>query len=133
VNGLIVAVDVLLVVLLARAIPRGVSPASATFDWAWALAVTAIPLLSPLTEEHHLVVLLFPLVLLLLARGDMFPLSMENCLLLVSIVLLGSRYSLERFPAFHEGLPSLLAGGKLVGTCCLAWLLTRVLREHTQA
>ena len=130
--GLTLAADAILVVIFARAIPRGVSPASPTFDWAWALVVTAVPLLSPLTEEHHLTVLLLPLALLLLARWDMALLSAESGLLLASVLLLGSRYSLERFPVFHAGIPSLLAGGKLVGTLCLAWLLTRVLRESAR-
>jgi hypothetical protein len=132
-DGLTLAVDAILVVVFARAIPRGVSPASAAFDWAWALVVTAIPLLSPLTEEHHLTVLLLPLALLLLARWDMPLLSAESGLMLASVLLVGSRYSLERFPVFHEGIPSLLAGGKLAGTLCLAWLLTRVLKQPAQA
>jgi hypothetical protein len=132
-DGLTLAVDALLVVLFARATPRGMSPASSTFDWAWAVVVTANPVLSPLTEEHHLAVLLFPLAMILLARWDMALLSVESGLLLASVLLLGSRYSLERFPVFHEGIPSLLAGGKLAGALCLAWLLTRVLREPAQA
>ena len=131
-DGLTLVVDALLVIVFARAIPRRVSPASPTFDWAWALVVTAVPLLSPLTEEHHLAVLLLPLALILLARWDMALLSVESGLLLASVLLLGSRYSLERFSVFHEGIPSLLAGGKLVGAFCLAWLLTRVLREPAQ-
>lgn len=132
-GGLTLAADGLLVVVLARAVPRGVSPGSAGFDWAWALAVTAVPLLSPLTEEHHLTVLLLPLALLLLARWDLPLLSPESGLLLASVLLLGSRYSLERFPVFHEGIPSLLAGGKLAGTLCLAWLLARVQSEPARA
>jgi hypothetical protein len=131
-DGLTLVADAILVVIFARAIPRGASPATPTFDWAWALVVTAVPLLSPLTEEHHLTVLLLPLALLLLARWDMALLSAESGLLLASVLLLGSRYSLERFPVFHAGIPSLLAGGKLVGTLCLAWLLTRVLRESAR-
>jgi hypothetical protein len=132
-DGLTLAVDAILVVIVARAIPRGVRPDSPVFDWAWALVVTAIPLVSPLTEEHHLTVLLLPLALLLLARWDMPLLSAESGLLLASVLLLGSRYSLERFPVFHAGIPSLLAGGKLVGALCLAWLLTRVLKQPAQA
>jgi len=132
VTGLTLVADVLLVVVFARAIPRGVSSASPALDWAWALAVTAVPLLSPLTEEHHLVVLLFPLALLLMTRGETDLLSMENLLLLGSVLLLGSRYSLERFPVFHEGMLSLLATGKFVGTLCLAWLLTRLLRAQAR-
>jgi hypothetical protein len=133
VHGLTLALDAFFLVVFARAIPRGVSVASPAFDWAWALAVTAVPLLSPLTEEHHLVILLFPLTLTLLARGDADLFSRESLLLLGSVVLLASRYSLERFPAFHQGVPSLLATGKLVGTLCLAWLLTRLLRATVQA
>jgi hypothetical protein len=132
-DGLTLAVDGILVVIVAQAIPRGVRPDSSAFDWAWALVVTAIPLVSPLTEEHHLTVLLLPLALLLLARWDMPLLSAESGLMLASVLLLGSRYSLERFPVFHAGIPSLLAGGKLAGTLCLAWLLTRVLREASRA
>ena len=132
-DGLTVTLDALLVALVARAIPRRVAPASSTFDWAWALVVTAIPLVSPLTEEHHLVVLLLPLALILLSRWDMEVLSGESALLLGSVLLVGSRYSLERFPAFHQGALSLLATGKLVGTACLAWLLIRLLRESSTA
>lgn len=131
-DGLTLAVDALLVVIFARAIPRGVSPASSAFDWAWALVVTAIPLLSPLTEEHHLVVLLFPLALLLMARWDVEVLSTEGFLLLGSAFLLASRYSLERFPIFHEGIFSLLATGKVLGVACLAWLLTRAIRQPSE-
>jgi hypothetical protein len=132
-DGLTVAADALLVVLFARAIPRGAPPASLAFDWAWGLAVTAIPLLSPLTEEHHLVVLLFPLTLVLMANGETrFP-STESVLLLVSILLLGSRYSVERFPFFQQGVPALFATGKLLGTACLAWLLTRLARRAAPA
>ena len=132
-DGLTLALDALLVVLFARAIPRRVTPDSPAFDSAWALAITAIPLISPLTEEHHLVVLLLPLALILLAKWDQDLLSAESAVLLASVLLLGSRYSLERFPAFHEGVLSLLATGKLVGVLCLAWLLTRLLREPARA
>jgi hypothetical protein len=132
-DGLTLAVDAILVVIFARAIPRGVSPASSAFDWAWALVVAVIPLLSPLTEEHHLVVLLLPLALILMARSEMDLFSVESFLLLGSVLLLGSRYSLERFPAFHEGILSVLATGKLLGTLCLAWLLTRLVRRPAQS
>lgn len=132
-DGLTLAVDALFIIVFARAIPRGVSAASPAFDWAWVLVVTAVPLLSPLTEEHHLVVLLFPLALILLARWDMPLWSVDGGLVLASAILLASRYSLERFPVFHDGIPSLLAGGKLLGTICLAWLLTRLLRRCAQS
>ncbi|MGH7378503.1 MAG: hypothetical protein ACREKK_13945, partial [Candidatus Methylomirabilales bacterium] len=103
-------------------------PDSATADWAWGLGLTAVPLLSPVTEEHHLVVLLLPLMLLLLAEpwGRMGP--RDQILLVGSALLLGSRYSLEQFPAFHQGALSLLATGKILGVAGLAWALVRRLR-----
>jgi hypothetical protein len=121
-----------LLVVIARTIPRRVAATTARFDCAWGLVVAAVPLLSPLTEEHHLVVLLFPLALLLTARGETDLWSVESALLVGSVLLLGSRYSLERFPAFHEGALSLLATGKLVGTLSLAWLLARLLRAESR-
>jgi uncharacterized membrane protein len=85
-----------------------------------------------LTEEHHLVVLLLPLTLLLLAEPVSARRSLEVGALAVSIVLLGSRYSFERFELFHQGLLSLLTTGKLLGVVGLVWILIRRLR-HTGA
>jgi hypothetical protein len=118
---LTLSIDGAILAACGRAIPRTLPPASPSLDWSWALGVTAIPLLSPLTEEHHLVVLLFPLALLLLARPEANASATNGCVLLASVLLLGSRYSLERFPVFHQGIPSLLATGKLLGVAGLAW------------
>jgi N-acetylglucosaminyl-diphospho-decaprenol L-rhamnosyltransferase len=109
---------------------RGVrtAPGRPAFDWAFGLAVAAVPLTAPFAEEHHLVVLLLPLALLLLAP-DAGPRA--SAALVVAAVLLGARYSLERFPDAHAGLPSLLAAGKTAGIALLAWLLARRLREAT--
>ncbi len=127
-KGLTLAADAVLVVLFARAVRRPVPPDSSQADWAWALGVTAVPLLSPLLEEHHLVVLLLPLAMLVLAEPEA-PMRTGDAVLLVgSILLLASRYSLEQFPAFHQGPLSLLATGKLLGVAGLAWALMRRLR-----
>jgi hypothetical protein len=126
---LTLAVDGALLVVLGRTIPRSAPSASPALDWAWALGVTAIPLLSPLTEEHHLVILLFPLSLLLLKFSEGRNSSADMLLLLVIVLLLGSRYSLEQFPVFSRGVLALLATGKLFGTACLAWLLMRMVRK----
>jgi len=89
-------------------------------------------LLSPLTEEHHLVVLLLPLTLLVVDRTDP-PLRPRDVVMLVaSILLLGSRYSFERFPAFHQGILSLLMTGKLLGVIGLTWVLASRLRAQSQ-
>lgn len=117
----------------ARAIPRSSSPTSPILDWEWGLGVTAIPFLSPLTEEHHLAVLLFPLALLLLTDSEEERFSADMLVLLAGVILLGSRYSLERFPAFHHGLLSLFGTGKLFGVAGLAWILLRRTRESLPA
>jgi GT2 family glycosyltransferase len=115
-----------LLLVIARVL-RGRTAADApAFDWAFGLAVVAIPLLSPVTEDHHLVALLLPLVLLVLASDTT---ASRGAVLVATVVLLGARYSLERFPALHAGLPSLLMAGKTVGLALLAWLLARRLRE----
>ena len=77
--------------------------------------------------------LLFPLTLVLMSRWDRELLSVESALLLGSVILLGSRYSLDRFPLFHQGVPSLFATGKLLGAVCLAWLLTRLISNRAQS
>ena len=127
-DGLWLACGVGILFLAARAIPRPLPSSSPALDWAWGLGLTAILLLSPLTEEHHLVVLLLPLTLLLLDESHAPLPAREMAALIGSVLLLGSRYSLEQFPAFHHGALSLLMTGKLVGVMGLAWVL--VLRLH---
>ena len=105
------------------------APGTPAFDWAFGLAVAAVPLVAPFSEEHHLLVLLLPLALLVLAP-DASPRA--SVALAAAAVLLGARYSLERFPALHAGLPSLLLTGKTAGAGLLAWLLARRLREATR-
>ena len=126
--ALTLALDAVLLVVFARAIPRPTPAGSPTMDWAWGLGLTAIPLLSPLTEEHHLVVLLLPLTLLLLAEHETSLPRIDQALLLGGILLLASRYSFERFPAFHQGPLTLLATGKILGVAALAWTLVRRLQ-----
>jgi len=105
------------------------APGTPAFDWAFGLGVAAVPLVAPIAEEHHLVVLLLPLALLVLAP-DASPRA--SAPLVVTAVLLGARYSLERFPALHAGVLSLLLTGKTVGVGLLVWLLARRLREMTR-
>jgi hypothetical protein len=126
VEALALAVGLAVAVAVARALSPGATPGTPAFDWAFGLALATALLVSPLTEEHHLVVLLLPLSLLVLAPD---PPGRGTAALVVAAVLLGARYSLERWPALHAGVPSLVMTGKLAGTVLLAWLLTRRLRE----
>ncbi len=115
-----------------RTIPHPLLPRPSAVDWAWGLGLCVMLLLSPLTEEHHLVVLLLPLTLLVLDRTDPPLRPRDVAVLVASILLLGSRYSFERLPAFHQGMLSLLMTGKLLGVIGLIWVLAGRLRAQLQ-
>jgi hypothetical protein len=100
--------------------------------WAWATAVAALPLVSPLTEEAHLVVLLLPL-LIVLGRVERLVTPGDLALAGAAAVLLASRYSVESFPAFRWGLPSLAYGGKTLGVAALAVAAARLGRTAEAA
>jgi hypothetical protein len=127
-NGLAALLAVALLILAGRNIPRSAAPPSPAGDWSWSLALVGIPLISPFAEEHHLVILLLPLALLLLDESGGMASVGEQALLMLCLVLLATPYSLDRFSIFHQGLPSLLANGKLLGVGTLAWILIRRLR-----
>ncbi len=124
----LLAVGILLIGV-AWCVPRSKAAAPSVLGWVWGLGLVAMVFISPLTEEHHLVMLLFPLAVLLLNEpyGRWEPL--DWWLLVVSVLLVGSLYSLEQFPIFHRGALSLMMGGKLVGAWCLGWLLQRRIRD----
>jgi hypothetical protein len=127
-DGLTLALALTLLVVFGRSIPRSVPADSRSLDWSWGLGVTAVLLLTPLMSEHHLVVLLFPLCLLLRSEPDAPLPRWDQILLVTGVLLLASRYSLERFPAFHAGALSLLTTGKLLGVAVLAWILVQRLK-----
>jgi len=117
-----------ILLVLVRAIPRSIPQDAQKVDWVWSAGLCAMLLVSPLTEEHHLVVLLFPLLRLLCA--DVHLRAGELPLALGAMILVGSRYSFERFPVLHEGPLSLLTTGKLLGVVALLWLLVRRLQAR---
>ena len=127
-NGLTLILALALVVGLVRATSPPVPPDSPSTDWTWGLGLVALLLLSPFTAEHHLVILLLPLTLLLLTEPDPPFGRWDYALLLGGALLLASRYSLDQFPAFHQGMLSLVAAGKTLGVAALGWLLARRLR-----
>jgi GT2 family glycosyltransferase len=129
VEPLALGASVAIVGAVAYALRGRPEPGTPAFDRAFGLAVAAVPLVAPIAEEHHLVVLLLPLALLLLA-ADTTPWA--RVALIAAAVLLGARYSLERVTALHAGAPSLLLTGKLAGVAILAWLLVPRAGEATR-
>jgi len=123
--------DALLLLFFSRILPRTAPAVSSAMQWSWGLGLSAILLLSPLTEEHHLVLLLLPLTLLILSEPASNPADL--ILLVLAVLLLGSRYSFEQFSTLHAGWPSLLMTGKLLGIMTLTWLLIRRLRHAGRA
>lgn len=86
-----------------------------------ALVICLILLVSPVTEEHHLVFMFIPFVALL-HDGNLTARS--GWVLTAAFCLISVRYSLNRFPFFQSGLPALLNAAKLLGVG-LVWHLTR--------
>jgi hypothetical protein len=128
-NGLTLVVNLAVVLGLAWALPRRVPGDSRTMDWAWGLGLVGLLLLSPMLEEHYLVILLLPVTLIVLCASDDAVGTGDRVLLVASLLLLGVPYSLMRFAAFQSGPLALAASGKLAGVLGLAWLLVRLLRR----
>ena len=129
-DGLALAVDLVIVLAFARIVPRRVAGGCRAFDWAWGLGLCATLLLSPMLEEHYVVVLLLPVALLVLHAVDEPVRAGDRALLLAGLLLLGTPYSLMRFASFQSGPLALLASGKMLGIAALAWLLARLLRRE---
>ena len=98
----------------------------------WMLALAALPLASPLAEENHFVVQLIPL-LFVLTRALDFRTTAERVMVLVGILLLASRYSLEGFTALSTGIPALAQTGKIAGIAVLTVLTARLVRRRSVA
>lgn len=99
---------------------------------AWTAALAAMPLMSPLTEEHHLVVSLIPL-LFAISRVATRAEAADVGLLAGATALLAGRYSLESFPFFATGVASLATAGKAVGAGLLLAVIVRLARAPEPA
>jgi hypothetical protein len=115
-------------VVIALTVPRSSARVPSASARVWGLGLVAMVFISPLTEEHHFVTLLFPLLWLVLDEQDGRWELLDWWLIVASVLLMGSLYSLAQFPEFHRGVPSLLMEGKLLGAGCLGWTLQRRLR-----
>jgi glycosyl transferase family 87 len=97
----------------------------------WSLALCALPLVSPLTEEHHLAILLLPLLFAVARLDDATP--SDVALVAAAAVLLGGRYSFESVPALASGPGALAYGAKAAGAVVLGTLMARMLRRLPRA
>jgi GT2 family glycosyltransferase len=99
-----------------------------TADAQWALALTSVILVSPMLEEHHFVLLLFPIAVVLLQPApERASGPADAALALGAILLLASRYSVVRFET-SGSLVAVLLAGKWLGAAALAWVLARRIR-----
>ena len=114
-----------------RYIPRGAVP-GVTGVYEPMLATALILLVTPFTEEHHLVILIpafcivFFDVLKQKDRGDLFLYG-------ISFFLIALKYSMNQFPAFHSGFLSLFSMGKLFGIVILCILMIKVVNRYNKS
>jgi hypothetical protein len=115
-------VNAVVLAVVGRAMLRR-SPDAA--DWQWGLALTSVILVSPMLEEHHVVLLLLPLGLVLLRPAPPGAAGFaDTALVLAATLLLASRYSAVRFEA-TQLLVVLSLAGKWLGAAALAVALVR--------
>jgi hypothetical protein len=112
---------VLLAAAVAAVVLRATRPPlaadAATTAQAWSVAIAALPLAAPLTEEHHLALLLLPLLWAVAQAPRLSPAWQGG--LVAASVLLASGYSLDGFRAFDHGVLSLAHAGKAAGAALL--------------
>jgi hypothetical protein len=94
---------------------------------AWSVALCALPLVSPLTEEHHLAILLLPLLFVVARLEEASAADVVRVAL--AAVLLGGRYSVESFPSLASGPGALAYGAKATGAAILGVHAIRLLRR----
>jgi hypothetical protein len=92
----------------------------------YASVISLIVLISPLTEEHHLIFTLVPFIALIF-YADHAP--QDIALLVTTFSLIMVRYSLVTFGYFNTGIFSLFASAKIIGILLLWWLTLRSIRR----
>ena len=92
------------------------------------LGLTLIPLISPFTEEHHLVVILLPLVLTALDLHTARP-TMQACYV-AALVLIASPYSWNRFALKSSPFLMPLLSAKIFGVLLLLFALAHVAAQQ---
>jgi len=111
----------LLVVTYVKVVRR--SPVASSVGFNLCLCLTF--LISPLTEEHHLLILVLPFAAAILYHR---PGRLSIMLIVTAFLLVNVRFSLSRFPLFQEGPLALFAFGKTFGMGLLWYELLRCLK-----
>ncbi len=79
-------------------------------------------LVSPLTEEHHLLILALPFAVTIVRHDQK---RFASALIIVAFLLVNVRYSVAQFPLFHMGPLAVFAFGKTLGILLLWFTLLR--------
>lgn len=95
-----------------------------TYDYF--LVILLMFLITPFTEEHHLT-LIIPVFCMLFFDVIRKRNLADAVLYLLSFLLIGLKYSLNSFPAFHAGFLSLFSMGKFYGIVILYILTMRIM------
>ena len=111
----------LLIATYVRAAGRTSGASSAGFCLCLCLAF----LVSPLTEEHHLLILALPFAAIIVKHSQG---RWSVALIITAFLLVNVRYSLTRFPMFDSGPLAVFAFGKTFGVGLLWYELLRCLK-----
>lgn len=111
----------LLIATYVRAAGRTSGASSAGFCLCLCLAF----LVSPLTEEHHLLILALPFAATIVKHSQG---RLSVALIITAFLLVNVRYSLTRFPMFDSGPLAVFAFGKTFGVGLLWYELLRRLK-----
>ncbi len=101
-------------------------------DWSKEISISlcCILLVSPLTAEHHLLLMAIPFIVLITQiDDDKISLTLLTC----GFLLINTRYSLSRFAPFMCGLPSIFAFAKTFGVLMIWYQLLRTLSSNKES
>lgn len=117
------AVGIVSLALCVCALRRSLRTPEPAIVRAYSLMVLTALIVSPLTEEHHMVFAALPMLVLIAERRASLPWLVLAC------VLVNLRYSFASFSRFEVGPLSVFSFGKLYGLLILWYLLHRTMAE----
>jgi len=100
---------------------RRLRPTTHTLLYHYAFIISWMWLWSPMTDIHHLAWLLLPLWCLWSDLQTEHR-SLIRWMFILGYILLATRFSLARFPAYQQGWLALLTAGHAAGILLIVWL-----------